>query len=138
MHAQADTLISDQTVQPLDTREALAIELDTTVHERGFEYHEAMMLKCEREIGALPLSLVPDEDDRSCEEWLNLQAGLDCCLSYTKSCLNNAASSAMSRFGIWLEFNHWEGIRVVGTWLELLRRPMLVHPVEATARHQRT
>ena len=33
--------------------------------------------------------------------------------------LRNAASGAMSRFGICLDFNHWNRIMVVGTWLEL-------------------
>jgi hypothetical protein len=44
----------------------------------------------------------------------------------------------MSRFGFRLEFTHWGALLLVGTWLELLRRPILVYPLEATARHQRT
>ena len=48
--------------------------------------------------------------------------------------LTNAASSARARFGIHLEHScSDEKVEVVDMWLALLRRPMLVHPVEATA-----
>ena len=48
--------------------------------------------------------------------------------------LTNAASSARTRFGIHLEHSCSDDeVEVVDMWLALLRRPMLVHPVEATA-----
>ena len=40
VHAQTDTLMSDQTTQPLYAREALPIGLDTTTRERVSEHHE--------------------------------------------------------------------------------------------------
>ena len=53
-----------------------------------------------------------------------------------RSCLTNAASSARSRFGVCLELgNLHEEVKVVDTWLTLLRRPILVHSVEANAFH---
>ena len=53
--------------------------------------------------------------------------------------LTNAASSARARFGIHLEHGFSDGeIEVVDMWLALLRRPMFVHPVEATACDIRT
>jgi len=64
---------ADQIAQPLDAREALAIELGTIVRECVSEYHEGY-LKCERAIGALPLSLFKDDDPP--EEFFNATAGI--------------------------------------------------------------
>ena len=56
-----------------------------------------------------------------------------------RTLLENAASSARTRFGIHLEHGFSDDeVEIVGTWLALLGRPMLVHPAEATACDTRT
>ena len=128
MNTQMGTLMSDQAVRPLCAREAVAAELGT-VRERAF-WLRAKMLNFERKTeGILPVALSPGAGRLEMWRLEAMQQRLGIWIYLT-----NTASSAQTRFGICLEHSCLDDeVEVVGTWLALLRRPMLVHSVEATA-----
>ena len=134
MKTQTGTM-NGQAARPPCAREAVAAELGT-IRERVFEARERMM-SSERKIeGTLSGALSPGADYPEIILWRleAMQQRLE-----MRMLLTNAASSARARFGIHLDHGFSDDeVEVVDMWLALLRRPMLVHPAEATACDIRT
>ena len=115
--------MSGQAARPPCAREAVAAELGT-VRERVFEARKRMM-GSERKIeDTLPVALSPGADCSEMGFWRleAMQQRLEMWILLT-----NAASSARTRFSIHLEHSCSDDeVEVVGMWLALLRRPMLL------------
>ena len=138
LNTQTGMMSNNQDMQPLYAREALVSELGMALRERILALRVDLMDDAVFESDETSWEIKSTNPETGEEEFVLMRGNIEirlgeCDEDALQKCLSNVASSAQRRFGIRLEHQGREEIRIIDAWQTLLRHPRSAHSASARA-----